>query len=54
MSKLLLPQLTGTPPKARFPRSVIVEINLQLDYEFMRADREKGEAFRKEVQPCAA
>lgn len=26
---------------------------LQLDYEFMRADREKGEAIRKEVQPCA-
>jgi hypothetical protein len=25
----------------------------QLDYEFMRADREKGEAIRKEVQPCA-
>ena len=54
MSKLLRPQLTRTPPKARFPRSVIVEINLQLDYEFMRADREKGEAIRKEVQPCAA
>ncbi|MEY4569765.1 MAG: hypothetical protein RLZZ398_1204 [Verrucomicrobiota bacterium] len=50
MSKLLLPQLTGTPPKARFLCSVIVEINLQLDYEFMRADREKGEAIRKEVQ----
>jgi HTH-type transcriptional regulator/antitoxin HigA len=29
-------------------------MNLQLDYEFMRADREKGEAIRKEVQPCAA
>ena len=27
---------------------------LQFDYEFMRADREKGEAIRKEVQPCAA
>jgi plasmid maintenance system antidote protein VapI len=29
-------------------------MNLQLDYEFMRADREKGEAIRKEVHPCAA
>ena len=29
-------------------------MNLQLDYEFMRADCEKGEAIRKEVQPCAA
>jgi addiction module HigA family antidote len=29
-------------------------MNLQLDYEFMRAEREKGEAIRKEVQPCAA
>ena len=29
-------------------------MNLQLDYEFMRADREKGEAIRKDVQPCAA
>jgi hypothetical protein len=29
-------------------------VNLQLDYEFIRADREKGEAIRKEVQPCAA
>ncbi len=29
-------------------------MNLQLDYEFMRADREKGEAIRKEVQPSAA
>jgi hypothetical protein len=29
-------------------------VNLQLDYEFMRTDREKGEAIRKEVQPCAA
>jgi plasmid maintenance system antidote protein VapI len=29
-------------------------MNLQLDYEFMRADREKGEAIRKEVQPCSA
>ena len=29
-------------------------MNLQLDYEFMRADREKGYAIRKEVQPCAA
>lgn len=29
-------------------------MNLQLDYEFMRADREKDEAIRKEVQPCAA
>jgi hypothetical protein len=24
-------------------------MNLQLDYEFMHADREKGEAIRKEV-----
>ena len=29
-------------------------MNLALDSEFMRADREKGEAVRKEVQPCAA
>ena len=29
-------------------------MNLQLDFEFMRADREKGDAIRKEVQPCAA
>jgi addiction module HigA family antidote len=29
-------------------------MNLQLDYEFMRADREKSEAIRKEVQPSAA
>ena len=29
-------------------------MNLQLDYEFMRADREKGDAIRNEVQPCAA
>jgi hypothetical protein len=29
-------------------------MNLQLDYEFMRPDREKGEAIRKEVRPCAA
>jgi hypothetical protein len=28
-------------------------LSFQLDYEFMRADREKGEAIRKEVQPCA-
>jgi hypothetical protein len=29
-------------------------MNLQLDYEFMRADRENGDAIRKEVQACAA
>ena len=29
-------------------------MNLQLDYEFMRPDRKKDEAIRKEVQPCAA
>ncbi len=29
-------------------------MNLQLDYEFMRADHKKGEAIRKEVHPCAA
>ncbi len=29
-------------------------MNLQLDSEFLSADREKGEAIRKEVQPCAA
>lgn len=29
-------------------------MNLQLDNEFIRADREKGEAIRKEVQPYAA
>jgi hypothetical protein len=26
----------------------------QLDYEFIRADREKGDTIRKQVQPCAA
>lgn len=29
-------------------------MNLQLDYEFMRADRERGKAIRKEMQPCGA
>jgi plasmid maintenance system antidote protein VapI len=29
-------------------------MTLPLDYEFMRGDREKGEAIRKEAQPCAA
>ena len=29
-------------------------MSLQLDYQFTRADREKGEAIRKQVQPCAA
>ena len=29
-------------------------MNLQLDYEFMRAEREKGHTIRKEVRPCAA
>jgi plasmid maintenance system antidote protein VapI len=29
-------------------------MKLQLDYEFMCADHAKGEANRKEVQPCAA
>jgi addiction module HigA family antidote len=29
-------------------------MNLQLDFEFMRADHEKGDAIRKEVQPRAA
>jgi len=29
-------------------------MNLQLDFEFMRADRENGDAIRKEVQPRAA
>lgn len=29
-------------------------MNLQRDYEFMLAEREKGEAIRKEVQSCAA
>jgi hypothetical protein len=29
-------------------------MNLQLDYEFLCADREKGEAIRKELRPCAA
>ena len=29
-------------------------MNLQLDYEVMRTDREKGEAIRKEVQTYAA
>jgi hypothetical protein len=29
-------------------------MNLQLDYEFMRTDRENGEAIRKEVQPSVA
>jgi hypothetical protein len=27
-------------------------MNLQLDHEFMRTDREKGEAIRKEVSPA--
>jgi hypothetical protein len=29
-------------------------MNFQLDHEFMRADREKGDAIRKEEQPYAA
>jgi len=29
-------------------------MNLQLDYEFMRTEREIGEAIRKQVQPWAA
>ena len=29
-------------------------MNLQLDYEFMRTDREQGEVIRKEVRPCVA
>jgi plasmid maintenance system antidote protein VapI len=29
-------------------------MDLQLDFEFMRTDREKGEAIRKEGQHCAA
>jgi hypothetical protein len=29
-------------------------MNLQLDREVMRADREKGDAIRNEVRPCAA
>ena len=29
-------------------------MNLQLDYEFMRAARGKGDTIRKEVQPFAA
>lgn len=29
-------------------------MNLQLNYEFIRTDREKGEAIRKEVQPMRA
>ena len=29
-------------------------MNLQLDWEFIHSDREKAEAIRKEVQPCAA
>jgi hypothetical protein len=29
-------------------------MNLHLDWEFMRTDREKGDAIRKDVQPCAA
>ena len=29
-------------------------MNLQLDYEFMRAERENGDAIRKQVQPSAA
>jgi plasmid maintenance system antidote protein VapI len=28
-------------------------MNLQLDYEFMRAQSEKGEQIRREVQPHA-
>jgi addiction module HigA family antidote len=29
-------------------------MNLQSEYEFMRAEREMGEAIRREVKPCAA
>ena len=29
-------------------------MNLQLDYKFIRTDREIGEAICKELQPCAA
>jgi hypothetical protein len=29
-------------------------MNLQLDYNFIHADREKGEATRKGIQLCAA
>ena len=29
-------------------------MSLQLDYEFMRAEREKGAMIRREVKPCAA
>lgn len=29
-------------------------LRLQLDYELMRTEREKGETIRKEVQPSAA
>ncbi len=48
-----------TPEKRSTPERLLritpgMWMNLQLDYEFMRADREKGEAIRKEVQPCAA
>ena len=39
---------------AFFGTSPSMWMNLQLDYEFMRANREKGEAIRKEVQPCSA
>jgi hypothetical protein len=29
-------------------------MNLQLDYEFIRADRERGDDIWKELQSCAA
>jgi hypothetical protein len=41
-------------PILKNPSSPGIWMNLQLDYEFMRADREKGEAIRKEVPPSAA
>jgi hypothetical protein len=31
-----------------------LRMNLQLDYEFIRADREKGDTIREEVQLCAS
>jgi hypothetical protein len=45
---------TPALPSLKNPSSPGLWMNLQLDYEFMRAAREKGDTIRKEAQPCAA
>jgi len=37
-----------------FDVSTGMRMTLQGEYEFMRAEREMGEAIRREVKPCAA